>query len=404
MFWEKKLENWVANFKREFTMPLRVEMWNGKTYNFCDDAPTVTIRVPALESLHYLIKPSLDNLGTAYVEGKLHVEGKLTDMIDIANKMASGFHDTVSDSAAKFRRFFGGLHSRKVDRESIGYHYDVSNEFYQQWLDPRMVYSCAYFENGNEDLATAQVNKLDHILTKIRVQPGNRLLDIGCGWGGLVMHAAEKFGAKCVGITLSENQYNLARERVKEAGLEKQVEIRLQDYRDVKERFDRITSVGMFEHVGLRYLESYFRIMHDLLEDDGIAMNHGITSCDPDSNETPFGGGEFIEKYVFPNGELPHISMVLKTMQEAGLESHDIENLRHHYARTCGIWAENFENNTETIRKMVDDKRYRIWRVYLAGCAYAFSADRIALYQILCTRSGKMNPILPWSRRYMYEN
>ncbi len=404
MFWEKKLENWITNFKKESSMPLRIEMWNGKTYNFSEGDPTVTIRVPALESLHYLIRPSLDNLGTAYVEGKLQIEGKLTDMIDIANKMASGFHDTVSESTAKFRKFFGGLHSRKIDKESIHYHYDVSNAFYQQWLDPRMVYSCAYFENGNEDLEAAQLKKLDHILTKIQLRPGNRLLDIGCGWGGLVMRAAEKFGARCVGITLSDNQYELAKDRVKQAGLEGRVEIRLQDYRDVKERFDRITSVGMFEHVGLRYMKDYFKIMHDLLEDDGIAMNHGITSSDHNSNETPFGGGEFIEKYVFPNGELPHISLVLKDMQEAGLESHDIENLRHHYARTCGIWAENFEARTGAIKKLIHEKHYRIWRVYLAGCAYAFAADRIALYQVLCTRSGKTNPILPWSRRYMYES
>lgn len=404
MFWEKKLENWVNNFKKNNSLSLCVEMWNGQTHNFCDNAPAVTIRVPSLESLRYLIKPSLDNLGTAYVEGKLHIEGTLTDIIEMANKLATGFNDTASENAAKFRKYFGGVHSRKIDKESIHYHYDVSNAFYEQWLDPRMVYSCAYFENGNEDLAAAQEKKLDHILTKIRVRPDDRLLDIGCGWGGLVIRAAEKFGAKCVGITLSENQYELANQRVKEAGLQDRVEIRIQDYRDIKEKFNRITSVGMFEHVGLRYLKSYFKIIHDLLEDDGIAMNHGITSCDPDSNETPFGGGEFIEKYVFPNGELPHISLVLKTMQEAGLESHDIENLRHHYARTCGIWAENFENSTQAIKQMVDEKCYRIWRVYLAGCAYAFSADRIALYQVLCTKAGHTTPQLPWSRRYMYES
>lgn len=189
-----------------------------------------------------------------------------------------------------------------------------------------MVYSCGYFENGDEDLATAQIKKIDHILTKIRVRPGDRLLDIGCGWGALAIRAAEKFGASVVGITLSKNQYELARQRVREKGLEDKIDIRIQDYRDVTGQFDRITSVGMFEHVGLRYLVDYFKIINRLLKDDGIAMNHGITSCDPDSGETPFGGGEFIEKYVFPNGELPHIGLVLKSMQEAGLEALDIEN------------------------------------------------------------------------------
>jgi cyclopropane-fatty-acyl-phospholipid synthase len=266
-----------------------------------------------------------------------------------------------------------------------------------------MVYSCAYFENGDEDLATAQIKKIDHILTKIQVQPGQRLLDIGCGWGALVLRAAQKFGAQCVGVTLSQNQFDLATARVKAAGLENQIEIRLQDYRDVEGRFDRITSVGMFEHVGRKNLPGYFKKVHDLLADDGIAMNHGITSSDADSGETALGGGEFIDRYVFPDGELPHISLALESMQRGGLEAVDVESLRRHYAHTLDIWAENFEAHAEEARKLVDDEKFRIWRVYLAGCAYAFENDDVSIYQVVCRRAGRSAKTLPWSRRYMYE-
>lgn len=402
MFWEKKLENWIEGIRNKNAIPLRLELWNGQQYDLGHDAPQVTIRVPGVTALSYLLKPTLDNLGTAYVEGKLEVKGKLNAIVSIANALAeAGLSSSGEGKIARFKRHF--KHTKEADSEAIRYHYDVSNEFYQEWLDPNMVYSCGYFENGDEDLTTAQIKKIDHILTKIRVQPGNTLLDIGCGWGALVIRAAEKFGARCVGITLSERQYELARQRVRERGLSGQIELRLQDYRDVRGSFDRITSVGMFEHVGLAHLTEYFSKMRSLLADDGIAMNHGITSTDPESGETPFGGGEFIEKYVFPHGELPHIGLVLKSMQEGGLEAQDIENLRHHYARTCGIWAENFENNSEKIQTLTDDKHYRIWRVYLAGCSYAFSQDRIALFQVVCTKNGSTSPQLPMSRRYMYE-
>jgi len=201
--------------------------------------------------------------------------------------------------------------------------------------------------------------------------------------GALVLRAAGKFGAKCVGITLSENQAALARERVEQAGLSDRIEIRLQDYRDVEGCFDRITSVGMFEHVGLKNLPQYFSKISGLLADDGMVMNHGITSTDADSGETPYGNGEFIQKYVFPHGELPHLSLALRTMQQGGLEIVDVENLRRHYAKTCGIWVDNFEAQGEQIKKLAGDKRFRIWRVYLAGCQYAFQKDWISLYLVL---------------------
>ncbi|MBB3119699.1 SAM-dependent methyltransferase [Pseudoduganella violacea] len=399
MFVQSRLSAWTAGIRQQITLPLRIELWNGQAFDFSSEAPRVTIRIPNPSAARYLLSPSLSNLGTAYVEGAIEVTGKAKDMIRIVNALA---HSTLHSDGKLSRIVRQFTHSRKKDAQAIRYHYDVSNEFYQQFLDPRMVYSCAYFEGGEEDLASAQLKKIDHILAKIRLQRGQSLLDIGCGWGALVIRAAQKYGARCVGITLSENQYALARERVAEAGLEHLVEIRLQDYRDVRGSFDRITSVGMFEHVGVKHLAEYFAIIHRLLADDGVAMNHGITSTDPDSGETPYGGGEFIDKYVFPQGELAHLGQVLKAMQQGQLEAYDVENLRRHYAKTCAIWTDNFEARAEQVKAIAGDKRFRIWHVYLAGCAYAFDQDWISLYQIVCGKAGRHPQALPWSRRYMY--
>jgi len=400
VFWEKKLGSWVDSIRNQAAVPLRLELWNGQRLDFGPAAPSVTVKVPHASALSYLLTPSLSNLGKAYVEGKIEVEGKVSEIISVANALARHTLEPTGKFARLARSFH---HTKRRDEEAIRYHYDVSNDFYRAWLDENMVYSCAYFENGDEDLGSAQLKKIDHILTKIRLGPGQTLLDIGCGWGALVLRAADKFGARCVGVTLSQNQYELARERVARAGLSDRVEIRLQDYRDVSGSFDRITSVGMFEHVGAKHLPEYFRKMHSLLAEDGVAMNHGITTTDPNDGETAYGGGEFIEEYVFPHGELEHISTVLKAMQAGGLEAFDVENLRRHYARTCGIWADNFECRSEHLRTMVDDRRFRIWRVYLAGCAYAFAHDWVSLYQVVCTRAGRHGDTLPWSRRYMYE-
>lgn len=398
MFWEKKLGTWVESLRASAALPLRLELWNGQHLDFGEDAQ-VTVRVPHASALSYLMTPSLFNLGKAYVEGKIEVEGKLNEIIAVSNALAKQTLKPEGKFARVVRTF---NHTRKKDAEAIQYHYDVSNDFYRTWLDENMVYSCAYFENGNEDLTTAQLKKIDHILTKIQLRPEQKLLDIGCGWGALVIRAAQKFGARCVGITLSQNQYELARERVARAGLSDRVEIRLEDYRDTQGSYDRITSVGMFEHVGAKHLPDYFSKIRSLLVDGGIVMNHGITTTDPEGGETAYGGGEFIEQYVFPHGELEHIGTVLRTMQEGGLEAYDVENLRRHYARTCGIWADNFENNADRIRTLVDAKRFRIWRVYLAGCAYAFANDWVSLYQVVCMKANSDVSTLPWSRSYMY--
>ncbi|MHA6887120.1 SAM-dependent methyltransferase [Ralstonia pseudosolanacearum] len=398
---DRKLEHWISDIRASANLPVLLRLWNGNQYPLGRfERPTVTLTVREASALPLLLSPTLNNLGEAYVQEKIDLDGRLPDIINVGYQLAASAAATGSNVLARVVRHFA--HTKEGDKASIRYHYDVSNDFYKLWLDQNMVYSCAYFEHGDETLDDAQIKKIDHILTKIRLQPDQTLLDIGCGWGALVLRAAQQFGARCLGVTLSQNQFDLARERVRAAGLEDRVEIRLQDYRDLTGAFDRITSVGMFEHVGRKNLPGYFRRVHSLLADNGIAMNHGITSSDPEGGESSLGGGDFIDRYVFPQGELPHLSLALKAAQEGGLEALDVESLRRHYARTLEHWADRFETNGETIRKIVDEKTYRIWRVYLAGCAHAFDADEVSIFQILCQKSGKPAASIPWSRRYIY--
>jgi cyclopropane-fatty-acyl-phospholipid synthase len=397
------LERVLAGFHPETDIPLRLALWNGAHYDL-GSAPRVTVRLSGPGSLRYFLPPSLDNLAEGYVNGHFDVQGRAQDVVDVAARLAQ----VGVPMHGRFGRLFSAVrHDRVKDAHAIEHHYDVSNDFYRLWLDPAMVYSCAYFPSGVETLDAAQNAKLDHILTKIMLKPGERLLDIGCGWGALVMRAAQMYGARAVGVTLSKNQFDLARECVAQAGLANQVEIRLQDYRDIDEHdglFDKITSIGMFEHVGLNHLSSYFGKIHSLLQDGGLMLNHGITSTDAGSGATPLGAAAFIDKYVFPDGELPHVSLALKDMQSAGLEALDVECLRRHYARTLTYWSDNFESQSEAIRAIVDETTFRVWRIYLAGCAHAFAQNWVSLYQVLACKAGtseRLNPT-PWSRAYIY--
>lgn len=394
MFWQKRFDDFVTRIQGQ-GLPLRLQLWNGKEFEL-GAMPRVTVSIPSVSSLKYFISPHLGNLANAYVEGEIRVDGKLQDVVEVAARLAANGGENRSDSGRIF-------HTPQIDAEAIAYHYDVSNEFYALWLDRNMVYSCAYFGDGSESLEVAQERKIDHILTKLRVQPNHTLLDIGCGWGALAIRAAQKYGAKVVGITLSQNQFDLAQERIKQAGLSDRCEVRLEDYRNLTGKFDRISSVGMFEHVGLKNLRDYFTRVNNLLADDGIVMNHGITSTAADSTSSPFGGGEFIGRYVFPHGELAHISLVLQEMAYGGLEPVDIESLRRHYALTLEHWAERFEANSARLKAIAGEKRWRIWRMYLAGCAHGFANNWISIYQVLAVKArSTRNLPLPLTRDYIY--
>jgi cyclopropane-fatty-acyl-phospholipid synthase len=384
MFIENRLAQLAMRLRDTNPTPLRLSLWNGRSLEFGPD-PKVTIVIPQKRVLRCFLPPDLMKLGEAYVEGRIRVEGQLRDIFEASAR----FVQAAARPDRLQRLLRAASHTQQGDRKAIQYHYDVSNEFYRLFLDRNMVYSCAYFCSDADTLDQAQDHKLDYILTKLRVRPGHRLLDIGCGWGAL--------------ITLSRNQYEFARERIRAEGLEGRCEVRLQDYRDVPETggYDRIASVGMFEHVGLKHLGAYFRKVNSLLSEGGVVLNHGITAAHPDNRAVGMGVGQFIDKYVFPDGELPHISLVLSEMSAAGFEVTDVESLRRHYARTCEHRAANIEKNGTEAVSIAGEKRYRIWSIYLAGCAFGFARDWMNIYQVLAVKAFRPNP-LPPTRDWIY--
>jgi len=399
MFFEKRFLKAIDQIRSQASMPLRIELWNGRQFDFCSD-PSVKVTIPTSSALRYFIAPNLNKLGEAFVEGHIQVEGSPHNVFKVAECLARGVSEKMPSA---FR--WVSQHSRRLDREAIEYHYDVSDAFYALFLGESMVYSCAYYKNETDDLGAAQNQKLDHILNKLRIKPGERLLDIGCGWGALILRAVQKYGAIATGITLSKNQFEFARQRISQAGLEDRCRVLLCDYRDLDEAnaYDKIASVGMFEHVGLKNLPVYFSKVHALLKEEGLVLNHGITTSDIESGWVGLGAGDFIDRYVFPNGELPHIALALKEMSAVGLEVLDVESLRRHYAKTCEAWSDQLESNRAAAVAIAGGRRYRIWQIYLAGCAYGFSRGWMNLYQVLCSKSDNLHlPSQPLTRDYMY--
>ncbi len=384
---------------KDISLPLRIRLWNDQILDL-GPQPLVTLTIKDPTLLTELSHASLDSLGGAYVDGRMEIEGPIGEVIRIGDELSAallGDDEVVPKPRTE--------HDKATDAEAISYHYDLSNDFYALWLDSRMVYSCAYFPTGSEDLEAAQLAKLHHLCRKLRLQPGDRLLDVGCGWGGLARIAAGEYGAQVFGITLSREQLKLARERVAADGLQSNVDLQLMDYRDLPQdgRFDKVVSVGMFEHVGHANLPMYCRLLSGAVRAGGLVMNHGITSRHLDGRQVGRGAGEFIGRYVFPHGELPHLTRICADLSEAGLEVVDVESLRLHYARTLEYWSDNLEARLEQAAQMVPERALRIWRLYLAGCAHAFQRGWINLHQVLTCKPHPDGSLeLPWSREDIY--
>lgn len=395
----------------------RVRLWDGTIWSRGAIARfTLALKHPgALRNMFE--SPDELTLGEAYVLGDFDIEGDIGaafEMGDYLLSRMSGWAKRIQCAAllhklpkmehpATYSRephARGSVHSKRRDRKAISYHYDLPPEFYSLFLDTRMLYSCAYFRRPADSLDEAQQQKLDHICRKLRLRSGDRFLDIGCGWGALVVHAATHYGAQCLGVTLSERQAEYARHWIEEAGLHGHCRVELCDYRDIDDRthFDKIASVGMFEHVGERMLPTYFRRAHQLLRPGGLFLNHGIAQ----SELHPRNGESFIDHYVFPDGDLVPIHVTLRTAELSGFEVRDVESLREHYAMTLERWTTRLERRVEEARRLTDDVTYRIWRLYMAGCAHAFHTGRLNLYQSLLSKSGDGHASLPLTREDLY--
>src|SRR6266567_3828186 len=404
-----------------------VRLWDGTMWP--DERPRpVVLALKHPEALGRMFLPGTEvGLAEAYLHNDFDIEGDIEAAFEVGDfllgrlgywkkKLKLGgllialpARDAASTMGGTARRLLprigGKKHSRARDRCAVAFHYDVSNDFYRLWLDRQMVYSCAYFRSPTDDLDVAQEQKLDYICRKLRLRPGQRLLDIGCGWGALVLYAAKHFGVHAEGITLSEPQAEWGHARLAEAGLKKDATIELRDYREISANgsklYDAIASVGMAEHVGRDRLPDYFAAVHRALKPGGVFLNQTIGEgvvVRPDNRN-----GSFIEQYVFPDGDIPPLPIMLRAVESVGFEIRDVENLREHYALTLRHWLHRLEAHHTEARSVVDETTYRVWRLYLAGSGHGFRRGHIAVYQTLFAKldaSGRTH--LPLTRADWY--
>lgn len=378
-----------ANFAFEF--------WDGDRVCFGD--PTlpgaVTLRFKSPSTAEHIIANGFLGFGEAYMGGELELDGDLQELLRLGIRI--GFDQTRPSVR---RRFLPWIH--RVTRpnssdqafQNVSHHYDRGNDFYSLYLDPTMTYSCAYFRSPGDSLEQAQHQKYEHIARKLLLKPGERLLDIGCGWGGMLLYAVRHYGVSALGSTISHSQYEYVGSKIKELGLEDKIEVVCQDYRNLAGKYDKIVSIGMFEHVGRKFIPVFMRKMDRLLNKGGLGLLHTIGK-DKASFSDPW-----MWKYIFPGNYLPALDEIAREMGTVGFSVLDVENLRPHYARTLDLWADNFERNAEKVRQMFDDVFVRMWRLYLRGASAGFKYGESRAFQVLFSKG--LNSDLPMTRDHIY--
>jgi len=408
------LEELTADYRhRDFA----VRLWEGTEWGDMR-RPRFTLVLNHAGALRNMFtSPNELTLGEAFIYDDFDIEGDIEGAFDLADFLLAHDYSVTEklqlgsllvrlpatdghDNRRQGVDLDGAVHSKERDRSAVTHHYDISNDFYKLWLDRSLVYSCAYFKSPYIGLDTAQEQKLDYVCKKLRLRRGDQILDLGCGWGGLLMHAARNYAVHGFGITLSVPQAELARERIRLAGLADRCKVEVCDYRelDPPQQYDKIVSVGMFEHVGEALLPEYFRRAWSVLRPGGVFLNHGIAA----SATLHRKGPSFVDKYVFPDGELVPINTTLRAAEACGFEVRDAESLREHYALTLRHWVRRLEAKAEQARNIVGDFTYRVWRLYMSGSAHAFATGRLNLYQVLLSKPEHGASRLPLTREDWY--
>jgi len=383
-FYRSLMKNLLAD-------PCEVKFWDGEVLKCGEGMAQFRIDFNEPISKSELISDPSLAFGEGYMFKKIDIVGSVQKVIESLYKNQDSFLNKKK-ACDKLLKIFSS--SIRKNKENVQFHYDIGNDFYSLWLDETMTYSCAYFNSPEDSLCQAQKNKVAHILRKLNLQPGQTLLDIGCGWGELILTAAKTYPVKTLGITLSSEQYAKTLERIKNEGLQELVEVQLIDYRELKGRtFDRVVSVGMIEHVGKNHLNGYFSAVKSLLKEGGVSLLHCITGYDE------LRTNSWINKYIFPGGYIPAVQELISLMAANGFYLIDLESLREHYTRTLEYWAQNFEEALPLISKTKDEIFIRMWRLYLNSCAASFHLGSIDLHQFLFTKG--VNNAWPLTRNYM---